>query len=612
MLLAVWMVLPSVAKAQLDGGQVGARPAAGSGSGGAPGVVTIAPGANLATYNWQNDTAYQLGDGTYTVTPSIWKTNNTTGTVPAGIKLFNLTNVTLSGVPGQTVISGTSTPGEVLMASNCFNLRIGGITFYGYTNHSLNEIQCASSNLVFAGLLFANCDGFYFENCRVERFIDNGLGDVAQGYLTAANLQQSTNVFIRNNYFRDIGGWFTNMAGGAHISDGVACAPLQGVIEGNTFENVFRAIEPFNVPPGVNKPFRVVIRNNRIKNVVDYGITTFGTTNAYDSVIEGNFIENAAVWSYHGTNYGVTFSHIATGIYIGSGQRWMIARNTVYGGFQTGIAAGLVSAMPMADCFIIDNLVSDINTTGGQGSGFYLGDPSNVAASTRALLRATISGNKAIRTQDAGFALWAGRDINLFDNTVINCNLAGNGGWLGAGFLLGYDGYSTALLTNINARGNTVYTDTANAPRIPFYIADNVSSMRMVDFYTYTNGSATAASASNGITNRSGNNVTILGPVRTYNSAVNLASIAANTGVDTVITAAGVTTNDAITVQIPPQFWVGGAGGEVNLFAWATNSTSSDGQIVLRAINSDTAAATVDFPSVNMIFQARQVRVAGQ
>jgi len=581
---------------------LGSWAATGGGGGGAPNVVTISPGANLATYNWQNDTAYQLGEGTYAVTPSILVSNVTAGNAFTGITIAGKTNIMIQGVYGQTILDGSSGPGEVLFITNCSAITLRGLTIRGYTNHHVNPLPLNS--LLFAGVQYAMTDRLIVEDCIIERHMDHGIADSASGLLSGATVtRMSTNAIIRRNYFTDIGGFRTNTAGGIS-RDGTAIVPTGGIIEDNTIVGVLRGIEPYTDANGVNRPFRVAVRRNTIINAVNAAIPTYNT-NVWNSVFENNRIYNENTFLYHGSNYGVTFAWGSDGILISGGRGNAVRGNTVEGSFLNAVA--VLNSTSKADEFsVTDNYCIDINNRGNQGYGFYLGDPINTAASASSVRRLEFARNTAIRCQDAGFALWAGRDVEFYDNRAINCNLVNAGTTFGAQYIFGYPGFSTAPLTNINVRNNTAYKDVAG-PSFSFYISDNISSMRFENNSSHTNEVTYSSFVSGSMTNRSGFNVQVVGPAAQYSATIDLPSIGVAAQFTTNFTATGLTTNSVVeSLRIPAVFYSSGNTTNVVYNAWCSNDT-----VYIKFSNND-AVTAADAPSVRMIATTRLAQIIGQ
>jgi hypothetical protein len=559
--------------------------------------VTIKPGANLSTYAWRSDTSYFLKKGApYRLTPTLLVTNVLTGTTMGGIKWLSLSNITLTIEPGA-IISGTNAYGELLFASNCLNAKIDGGTWWGKTNH--NHTELATSNGIWGAICYANCDGFTVENALIERHADHGIVDAASGILNG--MRNSTNVFIRWNRLRDIGGWRTNHLGGVSF-DGTAIVPTEGIVEFNDIKGVFRGIEPYNAAPGSDARFKTIVRFNSIRNVAAEGIVTFGTTNIWNSELIGNHVVNDPVFIYHGTNYGGVFASGAAGITISGGSRWRMTGNTVEGQFLYGYALFNGGASKFDDLIFSHNTAFDINNSGSQGYGFYFGNPVNTAEAATSFRRGLISYNKAFRTMDCGFALWTGRDVKVIGNEVYNCNLANVGLTFGASMLIGYPGFSNAGLTNILAMDNTVHVDVAG-PTYGVLLADNIRSMRWENNDVRTNGLG-GGLRNGGITNQAGYNVAVRGP--RINGVVNfdLPSIAAGGQFVTNAAFVGATTNTALRI-------------EMNLTALTSVSSNlvatargSNGNVIVTFRN--TGAAAADAPQENYFVEGYDTRIAGQ
>lgn len=568
--------------------------------------LTAPIGTQLRTFfrdDVPNNSVVKLLPGLYAVTPSILFSNLNAGNQFTGITIANKTNITILGVPGQTVIDGSSAPGEVLFITNCQNITIRGVTVRGWTNHNVNVLPLNS--LLYAGVHYAMTDNLIVEDCIIERHFDHGIADAASGLIQVERVpSMSTNVFIRRNYFTDIGSFRTNTAGGVS-RDGTAIVPTGGVVEDNTIVGCLRGIEPYTDAVGVNKPFRIEVRRNRLINMVDSAMPNFGTTNMHNSVIEFNRLFNDATFNYHGSNYGVTFAWSASGIFISGGRANTIRGNTVEGSFLYAYAL-FNSASKLDDCSITDNYAIDINSRGSQGYGFYLGEPNNTAANSDSLRRAEFRRNTAIRCQDAGIALWACRDSVFSHNRVIDCNLSAVGATFGAQWIVGYPGFSSAPLTNVTLMDNVVYKN-QSGPLFAYYLADNISSGTFSRNEVVTNVAYTASWFSGGITNRSGYAVEILGPVQQYSAVIALPSIGVNSQFTTNFTAIGLTTNSFVeSLRVPARFYETGNTTNVVYNAWCSNDT-----VYVKFSNNDAVTAAAA-PSVRIIANTRLGQIAGQ
>lgn len=606
--------------------------ATGGGGGGAPNVVTISPGANLATYNWQNDTAYQLGEGTYSPgTPSILMSNLMTRTAIGGILLASKTNITIRGVPGGTVIDGRTVGlGELLTLSNCLNIRIEGIEFRGHTNFNWANLPGFSPITTNAGAyiwgsiaLMATCSDITFDNIWVNGSVDHGLWDYAASngaLFPNADTPSTNNIQVLNSKFSYCGSFRTNSTTPTTAlpqADGTAIVPSGGGwnISGCYFDNNLRGIEPYDEGDAGGKlGFGTIITDCYFKNNFLFAIGPAGSTNAHSVLIANCKIINDRSFNFRGTNFGGANQDVlgydSYGLFLNGGRGWHVMNTEVAGLWRGGLFIGNGSSF--CDDFIIDGLViRDIYTgTGGAGIGGQIGVVADDAASASSVRRLLMSNVKIINTEVRGFRTTACRDctfenIDLFNAGVYTTASSANH----SGISVGEDSFTVNNPTNVTLRNIRAWSgqNGAGAQAYAVFWAANVYSS------SFENWFLVGQAENGGITNKSGSRVSFLGPIKNYAGTVDYAAIAANTAVDTVFTAVGVTTNDMVAVSVPPSIYTGGiAGGELLFGAWGTNSTLTDGQIVLRANNTDTGAATGNPNNSTFHFQARQVRIHGQ
>jgi hypothetical protein len=579
-----------------------------SAGGGAPAVTIVAPGAGLKAIleASANDKTYQLGVGTYTVTPSILQSNLAAGNTFTGITLANKTNVTLLGVPGSSIIDGSVAPGQQLWISNCSGIKIIGVTFIGYTNHASQTFPFNSS-FIWSSVDLLRCENVLFENCRIERQADHGLTDKgAEADGGVASSPPSTNqMVVRNCYFENIGGFRS----GALATDGTAIVPTGWTIENCEFRNCLRGIEPYESPGALGQIINnCVIRGNRFYNMVEFAVSTAGATNIHNAIVENNYIRNDYTFSYHGTNFGPGFyESICVGYNFNGGRGWLVRNNVARGGMSAGFQF-LNSLSFLDDFIVIGNSTIDIDRgSGSVGVGFTIGDSANSAAAASSVRRMMFRENTAINAGSVGyggFRILGCRDSTFDNNIAIKSHVYTAVDVANSAFNVGVAGNSAAFITNLVMRNNLAIDGGIGTP-YGFVLQDNIRNA------VFENNDARDYGANGGFTNRSGANVSILGPVKNYSASVDFPSIAGNGVSDIVITAVGVTTNDVITYSLPSQFW-GNPSDKVVFAAWATNSTATDGQIVFRAINNDVAVATVNFAATTVQFQARAVRFHGQ
>lgn len=566
-------------------------------------IVRADPSLNMVPLfrDLANDSIVYLEGGTYPVTPSMLQSNLTAGNTYTGVLLANKTNVSIIGVYGRTTWDGSSAPGEVLVLSNCSNVRISGITFIGYTNWVSTVIPITGP--VFAGITYMRMDTFIFENNYVWRHYDQGIMDGGSTFSQVSQVS-SNGIIIRNNVFRDCGGW---RSGGGAGADGTAITHAGGTIEGNFIDLCYRGIEPYTDQNSANQTFVSIIRNNTMRNCLDRGIYCASTNNVY-SVIQNNYIENESSFIFHNTNYGGAVAVVNTvGIQIAGGRGYTISGNVVRGLYQTGYFLAN-SASKLDDVNFTDNLAQDIGNAGGQGRGFYFGDPgANSAANATSIRRALIARNRAVNCQEQGFAFWTGRDCDIIDNITRNCNLgaAAADSETSAAFVFGYSGIPLAIMTNINVRGNIAYIDNANSG-YGFYL-QNVGSMIFENNQAITNATSAGTVFNGGITNNSGANVTVLGPLKTFYATIDLPSIGVNSQFTTNFTATDVNTNYSVeNLRIPAQFYASGNTTNIVYNAWCSNNT-----VYIKFSNND-AVTAADAPSVRMTATVRQTQIAGQ
>lgn len=597
--------------------QVQVRPVSGGG-GGAPNVTSLSPGSGFsnAVANLVNGGTLQLGRGTYTVNASILNSNFNRSTAFLGITMQDKTNVSILGVPGQTIIDASgSGPGELLWITNCSGVYISGVTFRGYTNHNIAAMPSYGNGTnnnayLWAGVNVYRCANLTFYNCSWIGHSDHGLQDKGAetvGYVAVTDLS-TNNIVVDSCYFEDIGQWRTNTTTSVNNWDGTAIVPTGWTIRNCTFKNLGRGIEPYNEGDSESRVFyNCAIENNNFYNMVEFAVSPAGSTNGHFVQVIGNKLFNDRIYSYHGSNFGPgqTFYSPCFGFYWNGGRGWVFKNNLAQGTMQHGFYS-VNSLSFLYDGVWEGNTAREIRRGDGSAAiGFVFGDNANTAAAASSVRNGRVLNNFAINCDVAGFQFMSGRDMLIEGNQAYNGTAYTSDNLVFGGMLFGVSGGTSASLTNWTVRGNRVFADNGGAYGIT--LQNNIQNL------VFENNEIQGNFVFNGgITNRSGAAVATLGIPKTYGAAVNIASIGINAAVDTVITAAGVTTNDSVTVNIPPQWFVGGAAAEVSYFAWATNSTATDGQIILRVVNSDTTAATVDFPSVNMVFQARQMRIHGQ
>ena len=576
------------------------------GGGGAPGVTTLSPGGGLTAMlgSIANDRTLQLGDGTYTVTPSIIQSNFLNGNQYTGVILANKTNLSIIGVPGQTIIDGSTSPGEVMWVTNCSGLYFYGLTFVGWTNHNFMEWPLNSVTL-WAGVNVYKCEKVTFENCRFLRHADHGLQDKgSDSTVTASGDPPSTNqMMVLNCYFEDIGSIRTNASGGGSIvSDGTAIVPTGWTMEGNVFRSCLRGIEPYDENDAGGRVFyNTVMRNNQFYNMVDFAIGTAGSSNCHYAVMEGNIAINDRSFSWHGTNYGLGSSITAPTIayYINAGTGWTVRNNLARGGIQYGFFFGNTQSK-LNDFVVTDNTAIDINRGDGISYSFHVGTRANAVADSASISRMLFSGNRVYGGSLAGFIFTGIRDSMVENNVSHNGTAYTSDQIYQSCFYIGQDGNTAANVTNLTFRNNIASTSVGSA--YGFTIANNIESL------FFENNSLIGTFGFNGgITNKSTNATRILGPARQFAATIDLPSIGVTAQFTTNFTATGATTNDAVEVlRIPAQFYASGNTTNVIWNSWASNDT-----IYIKFSNND-AVSAADAPSVRMTATVRQIAVHGQ
>ena len=565
-LLLVLAFLPLLALAQVDSGAGAGWRAARGGSGGAPNVTIVYPGANFSNVVGvvANNTALQLGVGSYSVTPSVLTTNISSATVFTGATLANKTNITITGVYGQTIIDGSTSPGELLVITNCDQITLVGLRFRGYTNHNYTQIQPSVGGL-FAGITVLGSSNLRFENCIIERHADHGIADGASGYLTYNRLS-TNNVIVTGCTFEDIGGWRTNNP--SYVVDGTAVVPTGWTVENCVFKNVFRGVEPYSGIGGPDQVFyNCVIRNNQFFNCVDFAISPAGSTNGHGVLVVGNKMQNDYQFSYHGTNYGSAQPSAAYGIFLNGGRGWMIENNEVYGGFAIGYDVQN-SISGSHDHSLIGNSAHDLNPGAGFGAiGFNIGATTDSALAANSAGGLVMIGNRAYNGSIVNYSINSCRDCLIENNisrrhaTVVSVDP------LYAGFRIG-SGQTTHRFTNVTFSGN-IAIDGGAGTAYGFSFYPGAAGSNVV----FQNNRAVGFPAGTaGITNNSGGTFTVVGSPIQARITFDLPSIAAAGQFQTNAALIGATTNTTFIVDMPlPAL----QGVETNLIttAWGSNNS---------------------------------------
>ena len=474
---------------------------------GVPNVTNLQAGSTLtaALAALANNSTIQLGDGLYTVTPSILNSNLTAGNAFSGAQLLNKTNITILGVPGRSIIDGSSGLGECLWVSNCSNIKIIGVTIRGMTNHNFMALprygNSSPPDYLWAGVNVFKCENVLFENCTIERHTDHGIQDKGSESIAAsssANSPGSTNqMVIRNCYFEDIGGWRTNStAGGSIATDGTAVVCTGWTIENCKFRNCLRGIEPYDEADANGQVFyNFKAVNNEFYNMIDFAVGMAGSTNAHNGIISGNRLVNRYPQSYHGTNFGAVLVSVCTGYNINGGRGWKVTDNTAEGSMYAGFSFQN-SVSFLDDCLVSRNAVTDINRGDGISYGFIVGDSANSANAASSVRRMKFTDNDAYNTPYSGFLIVAARDSIFTGNIGIKANLYSAVNIFDTAMKIGIAGNSSAFITNIVVNNNTMIDAGAGAP-FGYVVEDNVRSI------TFNDNTATGFAIGDGLTNRS-------------------------------------------------------------------------------------------------------------
>lgn len=404
----------------------------GASGGAAAGVTSIAAGSDIVNTlsNAPNNSAYQLGVGTYTVTPSIAGIGQAPGIgggagFTRAINLFNKTNISILGVPGRTIIDGglafdsTNNLGEILLATNCLNLYLYGITFRG---QFLTNFTLWTNATLWAGIGLFNCKNVTIENCNVIDHFDQGIWDVAA--LSAVG-PHCTNVNIINGLIQNIGSQRTNL-GPSQPGDGAGIVPTGWRIENVTFRDNWRHIEPFDEIDGY--PFNsLVIKGCYFEGSIDSGIYTAGSTNCHNALVTGNRIFQPRDYTRRGTNQYQT----ASAIHFNAGQAPNI-RDNVIEGYVAGV--NLATATDMYGAQIVNNTFRYQSNAAVASYALYIGD---LAVTAPRIKQAYIANNLIQGSQWFAMYVFGLADSvvenNLFREPIttggFECvNLAGNAG----------------------------------------------------------------------------------------------------------------------------------------------------------------------------------------
>lgn len=486
-------------------------------------VLDVEPGANLAQIIRDlpaENVHLRLKGGEFVVTPSVVLSNRL-----GALNLFNKTNWTIEGVPGQTRLNGRSALGELIYVTNSANIRLAGLTLEGRVE--TNTVLVASWNIVWGGLSVYNVSAFTVDNCRLIDHHDHGiLGMASQPNY---NTPSTNNIRILNSYFENCGSARTNEA---VVIDGTAIVP-DGPwwIEGCEFRNNLRDIEPYSEGDSApNMTFGVVIANNRFFNTIENSISPAGSTNLNNVSIYGNYFEREVGFTRRSSN----IISSASFIYWNGGSGWKIFNNEFRGQTYAG-----VWMWGVRDGVITYNRGYDLTNSLA---------PGGIGVQSETAYNCIIANNDFRRTERQSIYLYGLRDSKVTDNTVIDP--AGEVGIQLATF-------SDNTASNITIARNWI----VGATNAIFDQLGGTFKIRLLD--NYIEG-ATAR-----YNNSSGDEWQISGPLQVFNYTNDFPSIAAGGSFRTNFPALGVRTNDYATVMVPDQFYRIGTNIVVN--AWASN-----------------------------------------
>lgn len=501
-LLLLSLVLPGLAAS----GGITASP-----GGALPGVVILSPGNGFsnALATIANGTTLMLGDGNYTVTPSILNSNFNRSSPFLGASLLSKTNITIIGVPGQTIIDGSGSIGELLWISNCSQIRIEGLTFKGYTNHNVAVMPTFGNGTNAGAYLWASvnvyaCEELTFFKCQWRGAAGHGLQDkgAETDSMLATTILSTNQIRVDSCYFTDVGQWRTNNGVNQATNhwDGTAIVPTGWTVRDCVFENLGRGVEPYNEADSGSRIFyNCVIEDNKFRNIIDFAVGPAGSTNGHFVQVLRNQVFNDNVYSYHGSNFGPgqTFYSPCFAFYINGGRGWILRDNVAQGTMQHGFYA-VNSVSFLDDCLWEGNVAREIRRGDGSAAvGFVFGDPGNTANAASAVRRGIVRGNRAYGCDLSAFRFFSGRDMIVEDNVSYDGTGYSTDFPYFTGFEFGQAGNSLANLTNWVVRNNRAYSVGADA--YGFTIANNVQSMNF-----YANQVFGTFGFMSGATNRAG------------------------------------------------------------------------------------------------------------
>jgi len=565
--------------------------------GGAPGAITISTGVTPSTYTFANSNTYVLGKGNYPVSPSVFPTNMTAGTTFTGWTLADKTNISFFGVYGQSIIDGSTSAGELLVITNCSQIRFNGLVFKGYTNDNYTQVIPALG-AIFAGICIMGSADIIFEDCIIINHVDHGIIDGASGNVIGYTRMSTNNIIIRDCRFEQIGGWRTNNP--SYFVDGTAVVPTGWTIENNVFRNVFRGVEPYTDSAGANTPFyNCVIRNNQFYNCIDFAISPASSTNAHGVIVADNIMVNDYVFTYRGTNYGTVNPWASYGIFLNGGRGWVITGNKISGGFLFGMSLQN-SASGLDDCIVIGNEVHNLSPgVSVLAMGYDIGNNANSALAANSVGRLIMKGNRSYNVGSVGYNFNACRDCLIDGNFSSRHTGSASVDSLLAGFRIGSGLASTHKMTNTMFINNTAVDGGAgSAYGYSFYTGAAGPGM------VFENNRALGFPAgTQGITNNSGNVFAVVGPPRQVQATFDIGNTASLGMFRTNVALTGASTNTFIDV-IPPLVWNQGVGSN---FVWSAYGSNGFAWIEFKNVSGGAA----DPASTVFLIQGQDKRING-
>lgn len=367
-------------------------------------VLELDPSTDLAVAlsNAPDNSLIRLTAGRFPVLPSKVLSNGL-----GAINIFSKSNLTIEGVPGLTIIDGSSAVGEVLYLTNSSHITMRGVTVVGkvVTNYTL----LSGIGHVWGSFAMYAVDNVTVENCRFIDGHDHGIHDL--GAQAGWNTISTNNILIRSNYFDNFGSGRTNEV---ITTDGTAIVPTGWTVEENEFQNCLRCVEPFSESDSIPNPFfNCIIRSNRMINTLDSAILTAGSTNGNRLVIEGNYFFNDPGYSRRGSNMVPGIA-----ILLNDGHDHVIRGNRIINAPFNGIAIG-GSPHHTTGVLIESNIIENIDA-GSQGFGIFA-----IAAGTAEVRNLVIRNNTISRAKNYAIFLLSTRDALVTGNTIRNPSVAG-------------------------------------------------------------------------------------------------------------------------------------------------------------------------------------------